>query len=486
MTRILRRVFIVALAAVSAFFCFVPANAQTSTNAFGGLSKNSDKPIDIQSEALTVYTDQYALFSGNVRAVQGGTTLRARELKVHYVGSADGQEPGGEPAKQPAAGGVEQPTAGGVEQPAAPVSPTPPPLEEGKSASAMPAATPAERTARQTEPPAISAGQPAAQVASADPKPTSKDNAQAAVDEPIDIRSDWLLVHDKEKYAHFKGNVKVVQGDTRLLSQELKVNYSGGDGLTATTQTSASSPTQITKIEALGDVRARLAPKGSKATQSAKTGGSKPDAAPVPALTASSGQTAAGDAAKVARNAPRTAPATSGEAGLVSTPDRAAAIEPTTSTETASAEEPAPPAKKNKQITELEATGGVVITSENDETATSDWAVYNLASDLVTIGGNVVLTQNDTVLKGDRLVIDLKSGESRFENTGTTAEGGRRIRALFMPKNGEEPANDKNKKKKKKKAGGAGDSAARSQQTPSAGEAAVDDAEPLSLVPEFR
>jgi lipopolysaccharide export system protein LptA len=37
------------------------------------------------------------------------------------------------------------------------------------------------------------------------------------------------------------------------------------------------------------------------------------------------------------------------------------------------------------------------------------------------------------VLKGDRLVIDLKTGESRFENTGNTAAGGR-IRALFMPK----------------------------------------------------
>ncbi|MGH6833406.1 MAG: hypothetical protein ACRECM_10375, partial [Methyloceanibacter sp.] len=35
--------------------------------------------------------------------------------------------------------------------------------------------------------------------------------------------------------------------------------------------------------------------------------------------------------------------------------------------------------------------------------------------------------------KGDRLVIDLTTGESRFENTGNPATGGR-IRALFMPK----------------------------------------------------
>jgi hypothetical protein len=55
------------------------------------------------------------------------------------------------------------------------------------------------------------------------------------------------------------------------------------------------------------------------------------------------------------------------------------------------------------------------------------------------VGGNVVLTQGENVLKGERLVIDLKTGESRFENPGSTASGGR-IRALFMPKGG--PAKD--------------------------------------------
>jgi hypothetical protein len=56
-----------------------------------------------------------------------------------------------------------------------------------------------------------------------------------------------------------------------------------------------------------------------------------------------------------------------------------------------------------------------------------------LPAQQVTVGGNVVLTQGKNVLKGDRLVIDLTTGESRFENTGNAATGGR-IRALFMPK----------------------------------------------------
>jgi lipopolysaccharide export system protein LptA len=89
----------------------------------------------------------------------------------------------------------------------------------------------------------------------------------------------------------------------------------------------------------------------------------------------------------------------------------------------------------NTQISKIEAKGEVVIVTDDDQTTTSDWALYDVPAQLVTVGGNVVLTQGDNVLKGDRLVIDLKTGESRFENTGNTATGGR-IRALFMPKGG--------------------------------------------------
>ncbi len=89
--------------------------------------------------------------------------------------------------------------------------------------------------------------------------------------------------------------------------------------------------------------------------------------------------------------------------------------------------------REDAQITKIEAKGEVVITSEDDQTTTSDWAIYDLPAQQVTVGGNVVLTQGKNVLKGDRLVIDLTTGESRFENTGNAATGGR-IRALFMPK----------------------------------------------------
>lgn len=87
------------------------------------------------------------------------------------------------------------------------------------------------------------------------------------------------------------------------------------------------------------------------------------------------------------------------------------------------------------EITEIRADGPVIITTANNQTATSEWALFDVKSQTVTIGGNVVLTQGENVIKGDRLVIDLTTGRSRFENTGQTPEGQRpRVKGLFMPK----------------------------------------------------
>jgi lipopolysaccharide export system protein LptA len=172
--------------------------------------------------------------------------------------------------------------------------------------------------------------------------------------EPIDIESDMLVVHDKEKLATFKGNVKAVQGKTILRATELDVHYAGGD---------------------------RLGLGGGETTG--------------------------------ATTAP---PADGGASPAANEQD-----------------------DSGTQITKIEAKGNVVITGEDNQTTTSDWALYDVPSRLVTVGGNVVLTQGENVLKGDRLVIDLNTGQSRFENTASSDAGGGRIRALFMPKGGALP-----------------------------------------------
>ena len=170
--------------------------------------------------------------------------------------------------------------------------------------------------------------------------------------EPIDIESDLLVVHDKEKLATFKGNVKAVQGQTTMRASELDVHYSGGNRL--------------------------------------GMGG---------------GEGESGNEAPAAEKIPAEDTKTEGKGA------------------------------SDTQITKIEAKGNVVITSQDNQTTTSEWAHYDVPSQLVTVGGNVVLTQGENVLKGDRLVIDLKTGQSRFENTASSNTGGR-IRALFMPKGG--------------------------------------------------
>jgi lipopolysaccharide export system protein LptA len=205
--------------------------------------------------------------------------------------------------------------------------------------------------------------------------------------QPIDIESDVLVVHDSQKYATFKGNVKAVQGTTTLRSKELDVHYvGGGDSLTSGA--------------------------GPKAGAAANKQGAGQD----------------GSASATAEGAPAVA-------------SKVANADPKAADPKAADPKPADPkaagggalGSNGTQISKIEARGDVIITSDQDQTTTSDWALYDVPTQTVTVGGNVVLMQGKNVLKGDRLVIDLKTGESRFENTGNAAAGNR-IRALFMPK----------------------------------------------------
>ena len=88
-------------------------------------------------------------------------------------------------------------------------------------------------------------------------------------------------------------------------------------------------------------------------------------------------------------------------------------------------------------ITQIDAKGKVLVRTKENQTSTSDWAIFDVKKQLVTIGGNVVLSQGPNTIKGSRLVIDLKSGLSRFE-TGDGVAGGeetkQRLRAIFTPK----------------------------------------------------
>jgi lipopolysaccharide export system protein LptA len=87
-------------------------------------------------------------------------------------------------------------------------------------------------------------------------------------------------------------------------------------------------------------------------------------------------------------------------------------------------------------VNRLDAMGGVTITKD-DLRATSDAAIYDLNSNLITLLGNVRLTQGANRLSGARIVIDLDAGRSTITGSssapGTTGNSGRVTGTFTVP-----------------------------------------------------
>jgi lipopolysaccharide export system protein LptA len=75
--------------------------------------------------------------------------------------------------------------------------------------------------------------------------------------------------------------------------------------------------------------------------------------------------------------------------------------------------------------TDLDAKGSVVITTPKEK-ITGDWAKYDPQTEKLTVGGKVKLVQGTTVLQGNELHSDLK--------TGRTQMSGGRVKGSFLPK----------------------------------------------------
>ena len=67
------------------------------------------------------------------------------------------------------------------------------------------------------------------------------------------------------------------------------------------------------------------------------------------------------------------------------------------------------------EVTNIKATGKVLITSDKEQTATSEWADFDVKSQVIKLGGDVILTQGPNVIRGETLIVDLNTGRSSFE-----------------------------------------------------------------------
>ncbi len=85
----------------------------------------------------------------------------------------------------------------------------------------------------------------------------------------------------------------------------------------------------------------------------------------------------------------------------------------------------------------IRARGDVLVNAkDNKQTATSNEAFFDVKAQKVTLAGDVTLSQGGNVIKGDKLLIDIATGMSTFEQ----GEGGKqRLRAVFRrPEGGDE------------------------------------------------
>ncbi|GIX15782.1 MAG: hypothetical protein KatS3mg118_3741 [Paracoccaceae bacterium] len=71
----------------------------------------------------------------------------------------------------------------------------------------------------------------------------------------------------------------------------------------------------------------------------------------------------------------------------------------------------------------MKATGRVFL-SNGTEAAEGDWAEYDVARGIITMGGNVLLTQGENAVAGEELWIDLNAGVGEIKG---------RVRTVFQP-----------------------------------------------------
>jgi LPS export ABC transporter protein LptC len=80
--------------------------------------------------------------------------------------------------------------------------------------------------------------------------------------------------------------------------------------------------------------------------------------------------------------------------------------------------------KEQGELTQVEAKQKVLITSKDGQTATGDWANFDVKSNNIVLGGQVIVSRGKDVAEGPRLKIDLTTGMYRFElEPGAAASG---------------------------------------------------------------
>jgi lipopolysaccharide export system protein LptA len=84
--------------------------------------------------------------------------------------------------------------------------------------------------------------------------------------------------------------------------------------------------------------------------------------------------------------------------------------------------------QQNQQLKKVEAKGNVIVT-QKDQTATGNEGVFDMRANTVTIQGSVVITRGPNIMKGDRLTVNMNTGDSAM----TCSPPPCRVQLLIIP-----------------------------------------------------
>jgi lipopolysaccharide export system protein LptA len=88
----------------------------------------------------------------------------------------------------------------------------------------------------------------------------------------------------------------------------------------------------------------------------------------------------------------------------------------------------------SSRIDRIAASGNVVVSAPDAQTASGEWATYQVTDRQIEMGNAVVLRQGDNVIRGSRLYVNLATGQARVSGAEGANNGGTgRVRGLFQP-----------------------------------------------------
>lgn len=355
------------------------------------LAGSSNEPVDISSNLLRVEDlKNIASFVGDVRAVQGDQALHSQRLDVFFENEA-ATASGTSAGAAAAAGRVTRMSS------AYPIVIT---RGDGERITAE------SLDVDVTKEVAVLSGNVA--MVSGSERSARSDKAE------IDVRQDTALL---------TGNVVVTQGTNEIKGQRLLIDRKNGTSLLTSPATPQAAEGRIfARLQRsagpeAADTASKQSEKGAAGGISAITFKTDPNA-PVEVeadeLEVTDAQNTAEFRGDVRANqggfSVRTTKLVahySGGGGL---------LDPAAQDKKAAGEQ------SSTQLTRISAHGKVLVSSSAGQSATGDWAEFDVAANTVTLGGDVVLTQGKNIIRGTQLKIDMTSGNSVIE-TGPEAAG---------------------------------------------------------------